>query len=114
MRARSTGLVAAAVVAVSFAVPAATANAAEVCNIYCDRRDPAVAQGDRIAGTSTVWSRQIVLHISDGDNMAWASIDNGDPGDEVWLDRSFDGGRTWTDGSKLGDTTIPSGRRGWR
>ncbi|GAB3409343.1 glycoside hydrolase family 76 protein [Flindersiella endophytica] len=88
---------------------------AEVCNIYCDKRDPAQAAGDRIAGTSSVWSRQVVLHISDGDNMGWAGIENGDPGDEVWLDRSFDGGRTWEpDGSKLGDTTIPSGQRGWR
>lgn len=87
---------------------------ADVCNLHCDRRDPALAQGDRIAAQATVFSRQIVLHVSDADNMAWASIDNGDPGDEVWLDRSWDGGRTWSDGSKLGATTIPSGRRGWR
>jgi predicted alpha-1,6-mannanase (GH76 family) len=85
-----------------------------VCNTYCDGRDPALAAGDRQPLTTTIYSRSIVLHISDGDNMAWGSIDNGDPTDEVWLDRSFDGGNTWANGSKLGDTTIPTGDRGWR
>ncbi|HEY2240638.1 MAG TPA: hypothetical protein VGI21_17700, partial [Streptosporangiaceae bacterium] len=92
---------------------AATANT-NVCNIYCDGRDPAVASGDRNAATATVWSRVIELHIADGDDMAWGSIDDGSPTDEVWLDRSFDGGQTWANGSKLGDTTIPSGDTGWR
>ncbi len=87
----------------------------EVCNIYCDGRDPALAAADRIGGTSSVGGRDVVLHFSDSDNMAWASIANGDPGDEVWLDRSFDGGRTWEpDGSRLGYTTVPSGQQGWR
>jgi predicted alpha-1,6-mannanase (GH76 family) len=87
----------------------------EVCNIHCDGRDPALAAGDRIAGTSTIGSREVVLHVSDSDNMAWASIGNGHPGDEVWLDRSFDGGRTWQpDGSRLGYTTIPPGQQGSR
>jgi predicted alpha-1,6-mannanase (GH76 family) len=52
--------------------------------------------------------------MDDGDDMGWAAIDDGSPGDEVWLDRSFDGGRTWSGGSKLGDTTIPVGASGWR
>ena len=85
-----------------------------VCSKYCDGRDPAVAVGDRDAAVTTVWSRSIELHISDPDDMAWASITNGSPTDEVWLDRSWDGGQTWSDGSKLGDTTIPSGDTGWR
>jgi predicted alpha-1,6-mannanase (GH76 family) len=93
--------------------PPARANST-VCNIYCDARDPALAKGDRQPVSATVWSRQIVLHVSDADNMTWASIDNGDPTDEVWLDRSWDGGQSWSDGSKLGDTFIPSGSRGWR
>jgi predicted alpha-1,6-mannanase (GH76 family) len=95
------------------AARAAVANTS-VCNIYCDGRDPADATGDRDAATATVWSRVIELHISDGDDMAWGSIDNGSPTDEVWMDRSFDGGQTWANGSKLGDTTIPSGDTGWR
>jgi len=85
-----------------------------VCNLYCDGRDPAVAAGDRQAAGATVWSRSIVLHISDADDMAWASIGNGSPTDEVWLDRSFDGGQSWASGSKLGDTTVPTGYGGWR
>ena len=96
------------------ATPRATAANTSVCNLYCDGRDPADATGDRNAATTTVWSRVIELHISDGDDMAWGSIDNGSPTDEVWLDRSFDGGQTWANGSKLGDTTIPSGDTGWR
>lgn len=87
----------------------------QVCNIHCDQRDPTLAEGDRMAGTATVWGREIALHISDPDNMAWASIDNGDSGDEVWLDRSFDGGQSWEpDGSKLGYTAIPAAQRGSR
>src|SRR5215813_1875314 len=87
---------------------------AAVCNRYCDGRDPALSPTDRQPVTTTVWSRLIVLHLNDTDAMGWGSIDNGNPGDHVWLDRSFDGGRSWASGSKLGDTTIPGGRRGWR
>jgi predicted alpha-1,6-mannanase (GH76 family) len=87
----------------------------EVCNIYCDGRDPALAAGDRIGGTASVGGRDVVLHFSDSDNMVWASITDGEAGDEVWLDRSFDGARTWEpDGSRLGHTTVPSGQQGWR
>jgi len=87
---------------------------ATICNLRCDGRDPALAPDDRVPGQATVWSRRIVLHLTDRDDMAWASIDAGSPGDEAWLDRSFDGGLTWTGGSKLGDTTIPGGFTGWR
>ncbi|NJP44409.1 glycoside hydrolase family 76 protein [Actinacidiphila epipremni] len=92
----------------------ATAAAAAICNAYCDARDPALSTQDRKPVTATVFSRTLTLHFDDADAMGWASIDNGNPGDEVWLDRSFDGGRTWSSGSKLGDTTTPTGQRGWR
>ena len=95
------------------AAPSAHANST-VCNLYCDARDPAAAVGDRQAASVTIYGRSIVLHVSDGDDMAWAVIGSGSPGDEVWMDRSFDGGQTWTGGSKLGDTTIPGGYTGWR
>ena len=36
-------------------------------------------------------------------------ISNGDATDEVWLDRSWDGGKTWD--SKLGDTRTPPASR---
>src|SRR5215475_9995526 len=87
---------------------------AGVCNRYCDGRDPALSPTDRQPVSATVWSRRIVLHLDDTDAMGWGSIDNGNPGDHVWLDRSFDGGRSWASGSKLGNTTIPGGQRGWR
>jgi hypothetical protein len=90
------------------------AMAASICNRYCDGRDPALAPSDRIAVTSTLFGRTFRLHLNDTDAMAWASIDGGQPTDEVWIDRSFDGGQTWADGSKLGDTTIPTGYTGWR
>ncbi len=93
---------------------AATPLAATICNTYCDAHDPAVAQGDRTPVTTTIYGRSIVLHFDDTDAMGWASIDTGSAGDEVWLDRSFDGGRSWSSGSKLGDTTVPSGQSGWR
>ncbi|WP_027346519.1 glycoside hydrolase family 76 protein [Hamadaea tsunoensis] len=95
-------------------VPAVPAAAATICDKYCDARDPALTLGDRQPVRTAVYGRGIVLHFDDGDDMGWASIETGNPGDEVWLDRSFDGGRTWGSGSKLGDTSIPAGQRGWR
>ncbi|HWC78771.1 MAG TPA: glycoside hydrolase family 76 protein [Pseudonocardiaceae bacterium] len=97
------------------ATPSVTPNAnATICDKYCDARDPAQAAGDRVAQTVTDGGRSITLHLDDADDMGWAATDNGAQNDEVWLDRSFDNGRTWSSGSKLGDTTVPSGYGGWR
>jgi hypothetical protein len=93
--------------------PAAQA-ATVVCNRYCDGRDPALAPSDRVPVASTLYGRTVKVHVNDTDAMAWASVEGGRASDEVWLDRSWDGGRTWPDGSKLGDTTIPAGWTGWR
>jgi hypothetical protein len=71
-----------------------------ICNKFCDGRDPASATGDHQSVSAEVWNRKIVLYISETDNMCWANIDNGDPGDEVWIDRSFDGGVSWGGGAK--------------
>lgn len=95
-------------------VSAAAAAPAVVCNKYCDARDPALSPQDRVPATATVATRSIALHFDDTDAMGWASIDNGGADDRVWLDRSMDGGRTWASGSRLGDTAVPSGGRGWR
>ncbi|WP_410631522.1 glycoside hydrolase family 76 protein [Amycolatopsis sp. cmx-4-83] len=92
----------------------ADAAAAGICNKYCEPRDPSLTPHDRIAVTATSSGRSLTLRFDDADAMGWASIDNGTTGDEVWLDRSMDGGRTWSSGSKLGDTTTPSGGTGWR
>jgi predicted alpha-1,6-mannanase (GH76 family) len=95
--------------------PAVTMSAnATICNKYCDARDPALSPGDRSPVSATIFGRTLRLHFDDNDAMGWASIENGTAGDEVWLDRSMDGGRTWSGGSRLGNTAIPSGQSGWR
>jgi predicted alpha-1,6-mannanase (GH76 family) len=97
------------------ATPEVTMTAqAAICNTYCDGRDPALAAKDRTPVSSTLFGRTITLHFDDEAAMGWASIENGNPGDEVWLDRSMDGGRTWSGGSRLGNTAIPNGQSGWR
>lgn len=100
------------VVAATVLVQAQTvtaARAATVCNRYCDGRDPALSPSDRVPVTATLYGRTFTVHLNDTDAMAWGSVETGRPGDEVWLDRSFDGGRSWPDGSRLGYTTIPAG-----
>ena len=90
------------------------ARAATVCNRYCDGRDPGLAPADRVPVTASLYGRTFQLHVNDTDAMAWGSVGNGQAGDEVWLDRSFDGGRSWADNSRLGATSVPAGSTGWR
>ncbi|MDA3646793.1 glycoside hydrolase family 76 protein [Saccharopolyspora indica] len=106
-------IVAAAVLAAfPFATTASVARAdAEVCNKECDALDPSKAVGDRTPVSTTLHGRTIALHVDDGNAMGWATIDGAGAGDEIWLDRSFDGGKTW---SKLGLTEAPEGYPGWR
>lgn len=86
--------------------------AQEFCNIYCDGRDPgSVSYSFRTPVNTNLFGRQISLLISDAANMAYAVISNGDPGDEIWMDRSFDGGVSWNDGSRIGNSVIRSGLR---
>lgn len=99
------------------AAPAATpaaAAAVAICDKYCDARDPALSPGDREGASAAISGRRLSLHLDDADDMGWAAITGGAAGDHVWLDRSFDAGRTWASGSKLGDTATPSGSTGWR
>jgi hypothetical protein len=104
-------------VGVLVATPPAAAEPAPlalVCNRFCDGRDAALAPHDREATVVTLHSRRISLHLNDTDAMGWAVVTNGRPADELWLDRSYDGGRTWGSDSRLGDTRIPAGATGWR
>ncbi|MBB5873499.1 putative alpha-1,6-mannanase (GH76 family) [Allocatelliglobosispora scoriae] len=100
-------MLAAALVA-AVLLPAPAHAAATVCNRYCDGRDAALSPVDRQPVASTLFGRRFVVHVNDTDAMIWGSVENGSPTDEVWLDRSFDGGRTTAD-SRLGFATIPSG-----
>jgi predicted alpha-1,6-mannanase (GH76 family) len=85
-----------------------------VCDKYCDGRDPSLSPGQRVPVTTVISARLIRLLFDDSDAMAWVSIDGGGAGDQVWLDRSFDGGQSWSGGSMLGIATVPSGYTGWR
>ncbi|RZQ64001.1 glycosyl hydrolase [Amycolatopsis suaedae] len=107
----------AALITVGSAAPAAAQEpkaAAVICNRHCEPRDPALAPDQRQAVTVDLAGRRIALLIDDTDSMGWATTDRGAAGDEVWLDRSFDGGQTWASGSRLGATAVPAGRTGWR
>ncbi|MBB5866821.1 hypothetical protein F4553_000200 [Allocatelliglobosispora scoriae] len=95
------------------ATAASTQLAATVCAVHCDTRDPSLARQETFpVPEKQVNGRRVVLHVSDADAMAWASIDAGLPGDGVWLDRSFDGGATWE--GLLGKATIPGTWTGTR
>lgn len=76
----------------------------------CDGADPAGAAGDdRPVPATTLFGRTVSLHMDHDNGMAWGVIENGGAGDEIWIDRSWDGGATWTEGSSLGRASIPSG-----
>ncbi|SEE80150.1 Glycosyl hydrolase family 76 [Streptomyces sp. 3213] len=81
-----------------------------VCDTLCDGTGAGQAAGDdQPVPSTTLYGRTIRLHVDQRNSMAWASIDTGGAGDEIWLDRSWDGGATWPDGSSLGRTSTPSG-----
>jgi predicted alpha-1,6-mannanase (GH76 family) len=81
-----------------------------VCDTLCDGTDPGQAAGDdQPVSSTTLYGRTIRLHVDQKNSMAWGSIEGGGSGDEIWLDRSWDGGSTWPDGSSLGRTSTPSG-----
>ncbi|TDW21189.1 glycoside hydrolase family 76 protein [Kribbella kalugense] len=110
-------LLLAAVLGLALSAGALTAEAQvqadQVCSVACDTLDPSKAQEETFPVPEKVINgRHVVLHVSDKDAMAWASIDAGTTNDAVWLDRSWDGGATW-DGL-LGKAFIPSGWTGTR
>jgi hypothetical protein len=91
--------------AISVAVGASPAEAAA----WCDFRDPQ----PYASGATTpvrpeyVWSRKIELRYNGGIRCAWGRITNGSVGDEVWVDRSSNGGQQW---QQLGYRRISFGR----
>jgi hypothetical protein len=86
-----------------------------VCDTLCDGTGAGQAAGDdQPVPSTTLYGRTIRLHVDQKNSMAWASIGAGGAGDEIWLDRSWDGGSSWPDGSSLGRTSTPSGATGTR
>ncbi|MFF9373878.1 glycoside hydrolase family 76 protein [Streptomyces griseoluteus] len=76
----------------------------------CDGADPATAARDeRPVPATTLYGRTISLHMDQADGLAWGVVENGGAGDEIWLDRSWDEGGSWPEGSSLGRTSVPSG-----
>lgn len=81
-----------------------------VCDVRCDGIDSGQANGDTEPVPATTLSGRVIrLHV-DKNAMAWAGIESGAPGDEVWLDRSWDDGADWPDGSSLGRLSVGSGQ----
>jgi hypothetical protein len=76
----------------------------------CDGADPATAAGDDTpVPATTLFGRTISLHVDQRGGMAWGVIAGGGPGDEIWLDRSWDSGASHPEGSSLGRTSVSSG-----
>ncbi|MEV7867700.1 glycoside hydrolase family 76 protein [Streptomyces sp. NPDC088124] len=76
----------------------------------CDGADPATASGDDTpVPPATLFGRAISLHVDQRTGMAWGVVENGGAGDEIWLDRSWDGGGSWPEGSSLGRTSVTAG-----
>jgi predicted alpha-1,6-mannanase (GH76 family) len=78
-----------------------------VCAAACDGTDGPVGDNQPV-GATTLSNRRISLHIDDR-GMAWAALDTGQAGDEVWLDRSWNEGASWPGGSSLGRLSVPAG-----
>ncbi|MEV4704343.1 glycoside hydrolase family 76 protein [Actinoplanes sp. NPDC049316] len=77
------------------------------CDAACDGAAPGPGDARPVPAT-TLAGRTIALHADDR-GMMWATIGGGAPGDEVWLDRSWDEGTSWPGGSSLGRTSVPAG-----
>ncbi|MEU9026678.1 DUF2690 domain-containing protein [Streptomyces sp. NPDC048383] len=81
------------------AAPAATTGAASA--LACSTSNAVTKK------TGSVDSIRIELRYSTSSRCAWGRILNADPGDKVWVDRSANGGATWT--GPMGMTTVTSG-----
>jgi predicted alpha-1,6-mannanase (GH76 family) len=91
--------------AVSFALVVA-------CSVGCAPASAQASARDRAATSTSVAGRTVSLHFDDRSSTGWASLETGRAGDEIWVDRSFDAGRTWTTGSRIGVAPVVASRRG--
>lgn len=83
-----------------------------VCASRCDGVSSSGSTGNYSPVPDTSLSgRDISLRVDSG-GMAWASISGGAAGDEIWMDRSWDAGASWPDGSSKGRVSTPAGSTG--
>jgi len=98
-------LVAAAVVA-GLAVGASLLGGSTTPGVTAAAAPPAeLPAAYREADDTVVLGRDLRLNIDDTDKTAFAVLSRAEPTDQVWLDRSWDGGRTWE--GKVGATRVP-------
>ncbi len=100
----------AAVTSVAHQAGPATPAAPVAFNACVDRVDPNrfdPAGNTTLGPPIQVLGRTIRLRYN-ANRCAWGQIINGSPGDELWVDRSYDGGHHW-DG-RLGDTFVHYGQ----
>ncbi|MFJ8631918.1 NlpC/P60 family protein [Streptomyces sp. NPDC093568] len=76
-------------------------------NTSCGDGTEPNSAGAWTAKSTTVFGRTVELRYSSITQCAWGRIIGGAPGDEIWVDRSADGGETWS--PMLGYTTITTG-----
>jgi hypothetical protein len=81
---------------------------------WCDRLNPATfGPPIRTIDTRLLHGRKIELRYHPSSRCAWGRIRNGSPGDEIWVDRSNDGGHTWEPklgAAKISGFTFPNKR----
>jgi hypothetical protein len=86
-----------------------------VCDTSCDQTSAGQATGDsQPVAPTTLSGRVISLHTDPATGMAWAAIAGGAQGDEVWMDRTWNEGASWADGSSEGRVSVPAGATGTR
>jgi hypothetical protein len=87
----------------------------QVCAAHCDGNSSSAATGSvKPVPDTSIDGRDVGLHIDSSNGMAYATIAGGASGDSVWMDRSWNEGSSWPDGSELGATATPSGATGTR
>lgn len=74
---------------------------------WCDGKDPNQFLPALTKVPRRYAGRGVELRYDPKSRCAWGRIIDGQPGDHIWVDRSFDGGRTWQ--GLLGYNTIRTG-----
>ncbi|MER6185233.1 NlpC/P60 family protein [Streptomyces sp. NPDC001652] len=76
-------------------------------NTSCGDGTQPDSAGAWTAKSTTVFGRTVELRYNGTTECAWGRITGGTVGDEIWVDRSADGGNTWQ--PMLGYTVVTSG-----